>query len=73
MFLPRKAKYLTIFLCFVCGCHVADIPIIGWRIDVARQRKAYIKQYRERHGEDPKNEQQRMLEEYLGRAKNPSQ
>lgn len=62
-----KRLCFSTILVILTGCHVSDIPFIGWRIDVARQRKAY---HHERFGEDPKTSQEQLIDDCLEHKKN---
>jgi len=43
------AILLGIIICLIStGCHVADIPFIGWRIDVANQRRIHHERQKQR-------------------------
>ena len=65
-----KAYQLIVLglLLLLAGCHVRNIPFIGWRLDVARQQKAYD-DYRREYGEDPKTDEEELVERYENRDK----
>jgi hypothetical protein len=46
----------------VSGCHVSDIPFIGWRIDVANQRKAIREAQKRREQEQQPSNREKQKE-----------